>query len=215
MDNFLSDKAHPFVKYFRHRKRALFVSTALLGFNLCAWSNALYIHAKAQLAQYLIADAWQQTLEKGGTHYPWSWADTWPLARLQHQPSQTDLFVLAGASGTSLAFGPGHLDGSAQPGHQGTSVIGGHRDTHFAFLEHARIGEELRVQNKQGTWLRYKITELAVKDSSKDALYASPGESELLLITCYPFRAVVPGGPMRYVVKAALTVGSENQNRIY
>lgn len=214
MDNFLPDKAHPLVKCFHHRKRALLVTTALLGFSLCAWSNALYIHAKAQLAQYLIADAWQQTLDTGGTHNPWSWADTWPLARLQHQPTHTDLFVLAGASGTSLAFGPGHLDGTAQPGQQGTSVIGGHRDTHFAFLEHVRVGEELRIQNEEGKWLHYKITELTVKDSRIDTLYTRPGESELLLITCYPFRAVVPGGSMRYVVKAALTVGSENQNRI-
>lgn len=182
------------------KKRAVVSGTFFLMLIACCWGNTLYIYAKAELAQYLIANAWALTLEDRQRHLPWSWADTWPVARLQWPQKNIDLYVLAGASGTSLAFGPGHLDGSALPGQAGTSVIGGHRDTHFAFLEQLRAGDFIRVQNKNGEWQGYEITTTRVKNSEIEQLQVSTGGSELQLVTCYPFRAVAPGGRLRYVV---------------
>ena len=54
-----------------------------------------------------------------------------------------DVIVLAGASGRTLAFGPGHLDGSARPGEPGNCVLSAHRDTQFAFLRRLEIGDLL------------------------------------------------------------------------
>ena len=54
--------------------------------------------------------------------------------------------VLAGASGRTLAFGPGHVDGTPLPGEHGNAVVSGHRDTHFAFLRDLRCGDVLEVQ---------------------------------------------------------------------
>lgn len=183
------------------KQRAVLTSALFFTFMLCCWGNTLYIFAKARLAQYLIADAWEQTLEDGQRHTPWPWADTWPVARLQDPQNSIDLYVLAGASGTSLAFGPGHLDGSALPGEQGTVVFGGHRDTHFAFLEKLETGDHLRIQLASGEWQQYEITDTRINNSETEQLSVASEGSELLLITCYPFRAVVPGGPLRYVVK--------------
>src|SRR5690606_10953682 len=106
------------------QKRTLLISALLLFTTVVAWGNTTYIFAKAQLAQYLIADAWEQTLRSGKNSKPWSWADTWPVARLLSEDHKQDLYVLAGASGTSLAFGPGHLDGSALPEESGSIIIG-------------------------------------------------------------------------------------------
>ena len=33
-----------------------------------------------------------------------------------------------------MAFGPGHVERTAEPGGAGTAVYAAHRDTHFAFL---------------------------------------------------------------------------------
>jgi len=54
-----------------------------------------------------------------------------------------DLIVLNGAYGRTLAFGPGFVGSSAAPGSHGTTILTGHRDTHFAFLEHIQPGKHL------------------------------------------------------------------------
>jgi len=40
-----------------------------------------------------------------------------------------------------------------------------------------------------------------------DTFVLVEGEPQLTLITCYPFDAVVPGGPLRFVVWAELEEG--------
>ena len=78
---------------------------------------------------------------------PWPWADTWPVARLKSASREVDLIVLAGGSGRTLAFGPGHLSASAMPGEIGNTVIAGHRDTHFRFLRGVEKGELLSIES--------------------------------------------------------------------
>ena len=79
----------------------------LLAFGLWHLGQAGYIAAKAELAQYLMQRSWQQTLAGARAVKPWPWADTWPVARLT--AADVDLFVLAGADGRALAFGPGQI----------------------------------------------------------------------------------------------------------
>ena len=99
------------------------------------------IKAKAWLAPILIERAWETSLNRSGSPVkPWPWADTWPVARLRAPAQGVERLVLAGDSGNALAFGPGHTNASAQLGTAGLAVIGGHRDTHFAFLRHLPAG---------------------------------------------------------------------------
>ena len=168
--------------------------------------QALYIHAKAQLAQYLIADAWQQTLTGKRAVKPWPWADTWPVARLSVPALGEAVYVLAGADGRAIAFGPGHMHGTPLPGAEGNSVIGGHRDTHFAFLRDLKQGETISVQRADGAWRRYRVSEASVVDKSAVHVARDTGTTKLTLVTCWPFDAVRAGGPARYVV-TALAVG--------
>ena len=42
-----------------------------------------WIHAKAFLAQYLLNKAFAETIVTGQPVKPWSWADTWPVARIE------------------------------------------------------------------------------------------------------------------------------------
>jgi sortase A len=184
-----------------HPRVLAYCSTALA---VVCFGQALWIHAKAEVAQVLIESAWERTLARPGQpQKPWRWADTWPVARLQWNGAEEseDLYVLEGGTGNALAFGPGHLLETARIG-EGASVIAGHRDTHFAFLQDVQPGNTFRLQNPQGEWFEYEVMNAKVMDSTREPLLIDPTSDSLTLVTCYPFDAVVAGGPERYVVTA-------------
>lgn len=186
---------------FRIRAGAVLVSAVLcLGF----WQlgQGMYIPAKAWLAQELMQRAWQRAQAGASEPAPWPWADTWPVARLQAHGGEVDLIVLAGGSGRTLAFGPGHLSASALPGDAGNSVIAGHRDTHFSFLKHLRYGDSIRIERSDGRGHLFIVTGVDVVDSRRGSIVLDSESAMLTLVTCYPFDAPTPGGPMRYVVTA-------------
>jgi sortase A len=81
-------------------------------------------------------------------------------------------------------------------------VIAGHRDTHFEFLRELVIGDELRVDRPDGGSVRYRVSDLAVIDARTDRLPLDAAADRLELVTCFPFDALVPGGPLRYRVLA-------------
>lgn len=180
------------------RGLALLVIVAGLG----TLGSGGWIHAKAQLAQLLLAGAWAATLAGAGNVRPWPWADGYPIARLRVRSGADDLVVLAGASGRNLAFAPGLLDGSGVPGQGGTPVISGHRDTHFRFLQSLQAGDVLALQDRTGRWREYRVERSEVADIRRDRLPLAAEDGLLLLVTCYPFDALLPGGPLRYLVGA-------------
>lgn len=170
-------------------------------------AGAASIQAKAKLAPVLIERAWAQSLAAGEVGFkPWPWADTFPVARLSFDASDKHLLVLDGDSGHALAFGPGHAAGSAPLGGNGAAVVGGHRDTHFAFLRDVTPGSEVVLELADGTQQRYRITHRRVLDVEQDTFIEDSAGRALVLVTCYPFDALLPGGPLRYVV-TALPIG--------
>ena len=175
---------------------------------LGAWqfAEAGYIHAKAWLGQVLIDDAWARTLEGEPRAKPWPWADTWPVARITVPARDERITALAGGSGGTLAWGPGHVDGSVLPGQPGTAIIGGHRDTHFRFLEDIAPGEEILVEDQAGTTHRFRVTATDIVDSRTTRLDPVGDVARLVLATCYPFDALTTGGPLRFLVFAEKVV---------
>lgn len=165
-------------------------------------AQGAYVYAKAQLAQILIEHAWERALAGEGAPKPWPWADTWPVARLDVPAQGLSVFVLSGSSGRTLAFGPGHEQGTAAPGRRGNSVIGGHRDTHLAFLQNVTLGDAIRVQRADGVRIHYRVTQLDVLDRRDTWVTRDDGGTRLTLITCWPFDALRAGGDERYVVIA-------------
>jgi sortase A len=178
------------------------LAIVLLAAGLWQFGGGVYIHAKACLAQHLLKSAWDQTRVSGEAVKPWPWADTAPLARLTVPARGVDLLVLEGSSGRSLAFGPGHITGTARPGERGNCVISAHRDTHFTFLKHLRLGEEIRIENAQGDQQRYRVVEMRITDENDARVLLDTSDSLLTLVTCFPFDAVAAGGPLRYIVIA-------------
>lgn len=226
-------------------------------------SNGAYMWAKAQLAQVLIAHAWQSSVQAAETNTllpnanqtfkeqsfkekslktkPWPWADTYPVAKIhfysgptsrfgsQRQARQQELagtrqkklaaqplYVLAGASGRTMAFGPGHMSATPLPLEGGNSVITGHRDTHFAALQYLNPGDLIKVQTLEGQG-EYQVTATFIVHQSQTQIIESnyfassyfssnsiapSRQDQLTLITCYPFNSLVPNPTLRYVVSA-------------
>lgn len=180
-------------------KKILLLVLTVSGGALLADGGWIYI--KAALAQELMERSWQHTLDTAKRARPWPWADTWPLARLTVPRHGIDQIVLAGDSGRTLAFGPGHAAGSAMPGEPGSVVISGHRDTHFRFLKQLQPGEEIHLQTARGQY-RYRVRDARLLNINHHQLVSDPDTAQLHLVTCFPFDSVVTGGPLRYVVDA-------------
>jgi len=173
-----------------------------------AWElgQGAWIHARAWVAQALLKRAWVRTAAGETRVKPWPWADTWPVARLRVPAHDVDLVVLDGVSARTLAFGPGHPTASAMPGEPGIAFVTGHRDTHFRFLQRVRVGDVILVEAPGRAGGRYVVREIAVVDARRAVIRRDEGGDHLVLLTCYPFDAITPGGPLRYVVAADRTL---------
>lgn len=173
--------------------------------------SGAWTQAKSRLAQRLIDAAWQEgrTAARAGPaaapRRPWAWADTEPVARLRFERQRRSYVVLAGDSGAVLAFGPGHHPASAPPGGQGNAVISGHRDTHFGVLRELAVGDPISVERRDGHRVDYRVAATAVVDGRDPGPVAPTPDDRLTLVTCWPFDALRPGGPLRYVVVAERT----------
>lgn len=168
---------------------------------------ATKIYLKAWFAQALLEQAWDRTLAGEKAVSPWPWADTWPVAELQVPSLDLSQIVLSGDSGRVLAFAPGHTEASAVAGQQGLTMISGHRDTHFRFLEHLEVNDSLIVKTPEAS-LSYTVVEHGVVDQRSFFPQVDQPEHTLMLITCYPFDALSPGGDLRYIVVAQQDIKS-------
>ncbi|MCF6319582.1 MAG: class GN sortase [Proteobacteria bacterium] len=178
----------------------------LLIFGLWHVSASGYMLAKSYLAQYLIEDAWQKTKLDGQKHRPWSWADTYPIFEIVVPRINKSSIVLQGDSGRNMAFSATHTGSSGLPGSKKTTVVSGHRDSHFEYLQHLEIGDKILANTKTKSY-SYRIEKFEVVDSQKQQIQIS-NQDQLILTTCYPFDALQTGGSLRFVVYASRILNS-------
>ena len=167
-------------------------------------ASALYIPAKAALAQVLLERAWTRTQAGESGVRPWPWADITPVAVLEVPRLGERSIVLEGASGEAMAFGPGHMINTPPIGARGTAVVAAHRDTQFRYLQDVKNGDRIVVETAEGVHSAYRVVETRVvraDASGLDPTESGPTGARLALVTCYPFNGVLRG-PLRYVVLA-------------
>lgn len=181
---------------------AFALALALAGFGTWQVASAGWIHAKAVLAQHLIASAWEVARDGGPARRPWPWADMRPVARLVVPARGLELYVLDSATPRALAFGPAHVGGTAAPGSSGNVVLVAHRDTHFAFLRDLALDDAIEIESVRSVTMRYRVRELTIVDQGESRVLDPADSAQLTLITCYPFDAVQHGTRLRYVVIA-------------
>ncbi len=194
-------------------QRWLWIVILGIGLSVGSWYSlsGLYIQGKALVAQVLLSQAWQETLETGLPARPWWWADTWPVARMSLRGREQ--IVLSQASGRALAFGPAHLPSSTPPGERGHVVITGHRDTHFRGIAGLRRGDLVTLEHQRGRD-HYRVSHSEIMDLREGALSYRPELDLLTLVTCYPFDALSPGTPLRYLVHLNRMESSTKRDQI-
>ncbi|WP_139015411.1 sortase, partial [Pseudoalteromonas sp. TB25] len=92
--------------------------------------------------------------------------------------------------------------GGKEFGNEKGSLIAGHNDTHFAFLQHAKVGEAFTLQLQSGVIQNYKVTGIEVIHQSQNSFLQTPG---LYLLTCYPFDSLASGTDLRLLVSAQMS----------
>ncbi|MCP4184937.1 MAG: class GN sortase [Hyphomicrobiales bacterium] len=179
---------------------------ALLGIaGIALIGSGLWIKAKANLAQILLNQAFEETVFstlKSGIK-PWYWADMKPFARLKVPRLEVSSIVLNDISGEALAFGPGHMVNTPVPGENGTSVFAAHRDTHFSWLKNLQLGDVLSVERTDGNKVSFKVIRSWIARYDESGINADSSSKRLILSTCYPFDSNTPG-PLRYLVEAEI-----------
>jgi sortase A len=179
------------------------ISGLLIAASLMFFGNSIWIFAKAQLAQVLLERAFSESILEGKPVKAWSWADTYPVARIKINRINAEAIVLNGSSGEAMAFGPALINETARPGTRGTSVMAAHRDTHFSFLKNVRVGDLIELQRDDGLSFTYRATNKRIVDWNKSGIDAHAAGFNLVLATCYPFDAITHG-PQRFIVEAQL-----------
>lgn len=164
--------------------------------------SALWIPAKAALGQHLLESAWARARAGDEDTRPWDGADIRPVARLTAPRLGESRIVLDQASGEAMAWGPGHVAGTAALGAPGLSAAAAHRDTHFAFIADLEPGDLLELETVDGRRIAYRVRGGQVVDAERWRFPARfDGPDVLALATCWPFGALEPG-PERFILFA-------------
>lgn len=159
-------------------------------------AKALYIPVKAEVAQILLARAFDASIEQGQPVKPWSWADTAPVSRISVPRLGVSEIVLSGGSGEAMAFGPTEVHDDRR---RGVTILSAHRDTHFEFIRDLAVGDTVSLERIDGSMAHYRITRF---ETVRWDAFSYPANStdrpQLALATCWPFGTHVPG-PLRRV----------------
>jgi len=113
--------------------------------------------------------------------------------------------VLEGDDALTLNRGVGHIPGTTMPGQVGNVGVAGHRDGFFRGLKDLAAGDVIEMQRAgaSGKTDRYVVRNVSIVMPHDTSLLKDTSDSELTLVTCYPFR-YVGSAPQRYVVRASL-----------
>ena len=108
--------------------------------------------------------------------------------------------VAEGDDTRTLARAVGHIPGTPAPESIGNVALAGHRDTFFRGLSRIRLKDRIELETFQGKY-EYEVTRVSVVDPDQTEVLDSSNQSELTLVTCYPFHYIGPA-PQRFVVRS-------------
>jgi sortase A len=186
---------------------ALFGCAALSVSGMAFAASGAAVPITAKISQVLLEQAYVRTVATGEAQRPWASTDMVPIGKITMPRLGISEIILDGGAQSvtkeAMRAGPTWMPNSAAIGTPGTSVIAAHRDTHFAFLKHIRVGDVIEAAGKDGAARSYRVTSMQIVDADKFTIVNGQAQNELALSTCYPFGSV-RGGTQRYVVHAAL-----------
>lgn len=123
------------------------------------------------------------------------------IGRLDVPRLKMSVMVLEGSDPGILRVGAGHVQGTVFPGMVGNVGIAAHRDTFFRPLRAILPQDLITVTTAQGTF-RYRVEGTEIVNASDVRVLHPTRDSELTLVTCYPFY-YVGSAPKRFIVHAS------------
>lgn len=131
------------------------------------------------------------------------------IGRLTIPRLELSAMVREGTDDTTLSLALGHVPNTALPGERGNMAVAGHRDTLFRSLRGIKKHDLIRIETVSGSYL-YRVGATEIVDPTEVAVLKPSEDSELTLVTCYPFNYIGPA-PQRFIVKAEeVSHGSSN-----
>ena len=183
------------------RKKLLVILSVILAIaGLIFLFLAFKIEIKARVAQYLLNNAWNKTIETGDEYEPWPGFDGYPILKLSIPKFNLQQIVLSNTSGQSLAFGPSFHPETYLPKENKITAISSHRDSHGYYIRDLKINDFVILEDKQNNKFTYKVINFKIINVEDKDLQFNKMSNQLLLITCYPFDAIISGTNLRYIV---------------
>ena len=162
------------------------------------YTNARDLYADSPLPLIAAGDRARETQK--GVAVPGSGE---PIGILEIPRLGLSSVVIEGDEAAALLLGVGHLSDTPLPGTSGNSVFAAHRDTFFRPLAGIRKGDTVLVTTPDGVH-RYRVYATRIVQPSDVSVLRSGQQSQLTLVTCYPFD-YVGSAPQRFIVQAELT----------
>lgn len=177
-------------------KKIFGLSCILILLMIAFWyfAQAGLLAAKAWAAPLLIEHAWEKNLMTGMDSPPWPWADSGPTAKISVPKLNLARYILQGDNVRNLAFGPVLQQTGS------TTILFGHRDTHFRFLKQMEAGDIVYFQGSKLQREKWQVERTKVMFAENIYVSASDRGRSLMMITCYPFGTIDPGTDERFVV---------------
>lgn len=155
-----------------------------------------------EIPHTLIGLAWHRAQQSDSAVRPWPGFNSTPVARIVIPGHDAGMIILSGADGRVLNYGPGWHEGTDMPGQPGISVILGHRDRHFKFLDRLQEGDTLALRRRDGVDLTYLVESIRFVDTPEIQVPVQGRESILLLTASYVTGDRRPGQKLNLVVMA-------------
>lgn len=108
--------------------------------------------------------------------------------------------VYQGDDEEELSRGVGHNIYSTIPGQGGKVVLCAHRDGYFAPLKDVKVGDQVTIDTKYGTYY-YQIDNIWIAKPTDMTVTEPTNKERLTMYTCYPFN-YIGSAPQRYIVEA-------------
>jgi sortase A len=122
------------------------------------------------------------------------------IGRLTIPRLQLSAMVREGVRENTLSLALGHVPSTAVPGQKGNVAVAGHRDTIFRGLRGIQKYDLIRFETSSSNYV-YQVSSIEIVEPTDVSVLRSGRDSELTLVTCYPFY-YIGAAPERFIVKA-------------
>lgn len=163
---------------------------AIASVALESWSSVTFQAQQARRLEVLRQDRAEGSLAQLGD----------PFGKISIPRVGLSAIIAEGVDERTLRHAVGHFPQSSTPEGAGTVVLAGHRETFFRGLAHVRLHDLVKLETPHGKY-QYEVVRTEVVGPQHVELVESSPQSDLTLVTCFPFR-YVGRAPQRFIVQA-------------